>query len=324
MFITLSLNDRNDKYYKRVVIGVKKSANTHTSEGLLRRINDGSSLPPRLEVHQSWWAMNGPSEEDTSIERKLERVAEAGFAGLLSRLPEHGQEDWVRLLRSHGLQWGVQSFPSSGDTFLPILKRCRELGAQYVNAQVANSFVTGDEAVRLLGGLLESAERAQIPMFVETHRGKITQDLLRTLSYIEALPELRLTLDLSHYVLAGEITAEQDAIEAGRWFVPLFRRASCIHGRVSNGQQIQTEIGREGDDPCSARFVSWWSSCMHEWFTEAGPGDVFPFVCELGPAPYAMKSGDDELSDRWEQALILKRLAERAWASAVGAGLGSQ
>jgi hypothetical protein len=283
----------------------------------LRRVHDGSNRPPRLEVHQSWWAMSGPSEDGRSIEQKLERAAEAGFAGLLSRMPEHGREEnWSRLLRKHGLQWGVQSFPSSDDKLLPLLERCRNLGAQYVNAQVANAFVRGDEAVRLLSGLLEAAGRAQIPYFVETHRGRISQDLLRMLSYVDALPELRLTLDLSHYVLAGEMTIEQDAGEAESWFEPLFRRSSCIHGRVSNGQQIQAEISEEGSDPWTARFVRWWSLCIREWMKEAGPGDVLPFVCELGPAPYAMTSGDTELSDRWEQALILKRLAERAWVAA--------
>ncbi|MHA6482436.1 sugar phosphate isomerase/epimerase family protein [Paenibacillus sp. strain BS8-2] len=273
-----------------------------------------------MEVHQSWWAISEPKDDSVLIEKKLVRAAEAGFAGILSRLPERGKDnDWARLLRKYGLQWGVQSFPISSETYLPMLERCQALGVQYANAQVANSFVTGDSAIQLLDELVKSSARVGIPMFVETHRGKITQDLLRTLLYLEALPELRLTLDLSHYVLAGEMTMEEDISVADQRFQSLFMRSSCIHGRISNGQQIQLAIEEAGDDPCSARFVLWWSQCMQNWMKEAVPGDVLPFVCELGPPPYAMTSGDAELSDRWKQALILKKMAEQAWAMAAAA-----
>lgn len=37
------------------------------------------------------------------------------------------------------------------------------------------------------------------------HRGLVTQDLIRTIGYTQARPDLRFDLDLSHYVVAGEI-----------------------------------------------------------------------------------------------------------------------
>jgi hypothetical protein len=37
----------------------------------------------------------------------------------------------------------------------------------------------------------------------------------------------------------------------------------------------------------------------------------------LGPAPYAVADlSGRELSDRWQQSLVVKRLAEEAWADA--------
>ena len=50
---------------------------------------------------------------------------------------------------------------------------------------------------------------------------------------------------------------------------------------------------------------------------DAGPGDVFPFASELGPPRYAITLPDGrEFSDRWEQSLVMKRLAEQAWEKA--------
>ncbi|MBI3923502.1 MAG: sugar phosphate isomerase/epimerase, partial [Armatimonadetes bacterium] len=56
---------------------------------------------------------------------------------------------------------------------------------------------------------------------------------------------------------------------------------------------------------------------LRHWLKEAGPGDVFPFTSELGPPRYAITLPDgSEFSDRWEQSLVIKRLAEQAWAKA--------
>ena len=43
-----------------------------------------------------------------------------------------------------------------------------------------------------------------IPVFLETHRGRLTQDLFRTTELLVHFPDIVVTLDLSHYVVAGE------------------------------------------------------------------------------------------------------------------------
>jgi hypothetical protein len=45
---------------------------------------------------------------------------------------------------------------------------------------------------------------------------------------------------------------------------------------------------------------------------------VLPFVCELGPPPYAITvcgKGDvqSEVSDRWTQSLLFARIARSLW-----------
>jgi hypothetical protein len=38
------------------------------------------------------------------------------------------------------------------------------------------------------------------------------------------------------------------------------------------------------------------------------------FLCELGPPPYAITGADGlELSDRWQEALTIKRWTEELW-----------
>jgi hypothetical protein len=59
---------------------------------------------------------------------------------------------------------------------------------------------------------------------------------------------------------------------------------------------------------------------MTRWLEKAHAGDVLPFCSELGPPPYAITDPTGrEISDRWEQSLVIKRLAEEAWHDALAA-----
>ena len=41
---------------------------------------------------------------------------------------------------------------------------------------------------------------------------------------------------------------------------------------------------------------------------------MLTFLCELGPAPYAITGPDGaELSDRWQDALVMKDMIRKLW-----------
>ncbi|MGO4499319.1 sugar phosphate isomerase/epimerase family protein [Paenibacillus sp. 2RAB27] len=276
----------------------------------ITRINDGSNRPPRLEIHQSMWAMM-ELESELSLEAKLERIAGAGFTGILARVPEiDARDEWKRLLNQYSLSFGSHCFPFSPTDLSAHIQHAADMDMLYVNGQVADAFVIDEAAIDLLGGLTAVSAANSLPFYVETHRGKITQDLIRTVQYAQALPNLRFTLDISHYVLAGEMTEKQEKAEP--LLDVVLQRTSAIHSRISSGEQIQVVVGYS--DAILARYEQWWTQAMRYWLEGAKPGDVLPFVCELGPAPYAIKGQDGrELSSRWEQALILKNVAQACW-----------
>ena len=82
---------------------------------------------------------------------------------------------------------------------------------------------------------------------------------------------------------------------------------------------MQVDVG-DGTGETAQFFVRLWASAMHHWLQGAGPGDVLPFASELGPPRYAITTARrHEFSDRWEQSLVMKRLAEQAWAKRIAA-----
>jgi hypothetical protein len=159
---------------------------------------------------------------------------------------------------------------------------------------------------------------AGLPLFIETHRGTVTQDLRRTVKVLNRFKRLRFTGDFSHYVVAGELnTAWSD--EVWEHFRQIARRCSYFHGRIGFGEQIQNDIGN-GTGELTQQFKKLWTMGMSAWLKKAGPGDVLPFLIELGPVPYSILDlSGREISDRWEQCLAIKRLVEEAWTDALAA-----
>jgi len=270
-----------------------------------------------IDIYQSSWGMiDIPSHAvQWDIEEQCQRIKEAGFTGIFHYLSGSSQdyENCEVFLRS-GLKMGLNCGPATLSDLLPIARYAKESGAVFLSAQIKDYFVPENEAKRLVEEMNEACEKIGVPFMLETHRGTITQDLLRTLELVEAVPGLGLTIDLSHYVVAGEVTGINDKIESA--FDKLLKRTASIHARVSNGEQIQVDI-ENTEEAQIRRFKGWWRKAMHYWQKSSKENAILPFVAELGPPPYGIlmngRENPYENCDRWKQAIMLKEMAEALW-----------
>ncbi|MBS1881553.1 MAG: TIM barrel protein [Actinobacteria bacterium] len=282
----------------------------------------------RLDLYQSWWGMLGESlaPPPGGVEAGVAGIRDAGFDGVMvfhPLLEAVGPDEWRTLAEGHGLKLGAGTFAATAEGFARDAEDACRAGASWINAQICDVEARGEAALDLLREFHSAAAAAGLELVVETHRGTLTQDLLRTLDYLEALPEMRITVDLSHYVVAGQLEMvnhpEDEFPELfERSFERLAEAAACVHGRISNGNQVQVPVWGPGEYLPSAHFARWWRKTMRSWRRRSAPGQALPFVCELGPPPYAMTTPDAcgdkvELSDRWADALALRDLARACW-----------
>ena len=150
-------------------------------------------------------------------------------------------------------------------------------------------------------------------MLIETHRVTVTQNLNLTYGLLDRLPQLRLTGDFSHYVVGGEMGGLPAAEQIMR-LRPLLDLVDSMHARISNGEQVQVDVGA-GVGPLAQTWVDIWAETLRCWRRQAQPGEWFPFTSEIGPPSYSIVDlRGREISDRWKQSLVLKRLLEQAWA----------
>ncbi|MPZ17793.1 MAG: sugar phosphate isomerase/epimerase [Luteitalea sp.] len=285
---------------------------------------DGSDQAPRLWLVQNLWGFRQwPAvEQEWSVDEQLEKLRQTEFDAFDVALPDDAAEPgviahWRALAAKYGLGIGVEAFPERVEDLDAALPFIKGVQAPYVDLHVGGYFMAEGDAEALLRSLVERCKSEGIPMMTQTHRGRVTQDLLRTVRYANAIPDLRFALDVSHYVVAGELTGELSP-EARGAFDVLVRRTAMLDGRVSNGEQVQIDIGSGGDTPHAKRFAALWKQAMIAWLQSAVPGDLFIFRVELGPPDYAIRDlSGREISDRWAQALVIRDLAERLWNEAV-------
>jgi len=285
------------------------------------RYNDGSEAPPRLRVGHSLWSliklpMNAAVE--WTLDEKFRRVKEAGFEGVECWLSDDNEREVKDALDAAGLRLVLGHRPYNLDDVRATVERAVRLGADFVFAQPASAYTPLDDVVEIVREGRNIANDNGIPFFVEVHRNNFTETIAQTLQLIERVPEIRFTADLSHFVVVGEFYGWEQEGAAER-MAPILERTAHAHGRISNGEAVQVDVG-DGSGDTAQFFVRLWTIAMRHWLSDAGPGDVFPFTSELGPPRYAITLPDGrEFSDRWEQSLVMKKLAEQAWAQASGA-----
>ena len=170
-----------------------------------------------------------------------------------------------------------------------------------------------EEAAPVVRAWLAQSEEIGMPILFETHRNCITNDLYFTLLLIDAVPEMRLCADLSHFLVDREFpyppTAAQEA-----FIQRILARSDSFQGRVASREQIQVQLDFPQHRKWVELFERWWEDGMRLWLGRAADGAVLNFLCELGPPEYAITGPDGfELSDRWEEALAIRRSVLDIW-----------
>jgi hypothetical protein len=186
------------------------------------------------------------------------------------------------------------------------------------------------EMFRLVEAVLAASERHALPIFIETHRATITQDLWRTVQLTKKFPEVRFNGDFSHYYTGQELV--YGGLEMKLAFMePIFARVGFIHGRIASPGNMQMPIEAGFARPRQAHgevnylehFQELWTRAMLGFLRSAGRGDCLIFAPELlsGRHYYARlfpaaQGRLVEETDRYEQALLYLQLARKCFAAA--------
>jgi hypothetical protein len=285
-----------------------------------RFANDGSSDSPKLGVYLNldtlvdlgagmvWPGLDGLP--------RWQRLLEDGFEGV--QLTSDAPPVLGALLPHCGLD--RINTPMEADA---VAAKHAARGDFCITVHVGWGLEDEDEVCRLVEATLNASARHRLPIFIETHRATITQDLWRTVQMTKKFPEVRFNGDFSHYYCGQELVYGDWASKLA-FMEPIFARTGFLHGRIASPGCMQVPIVALDSRPTQAHgvinyldhFRELWTRAMRGFLSSAQAGDVLVFAPELlaGTHYYARMFPDAngqliEESDRYAQALLLKELA---------------
>ena len=291
-------------------------------------LNDGSANPPGMSVFLNL---------DTLVDHaRFDLQDESGRRECFQRLQADGFEgvqftDNFRFEPGLGLRHCGLDRINAAQEADTVAARHVDRGDLCVTLHVGWGIEDDTEVSRLVEAILAASLRYRLPMFIETHRATITQDLWRTVQIARQFPEVRFNGDFSHYYCGQELVYG-DWEQKLAFMEPIFSRIAFMHGRVASPGCIQVPIDPDlsarprqahGVVDYLAHFKNLWTRAILGFLRSAIPGDFLIFAPEIlsGRHYYARMFQNEsghlvEESDRYTQALLYRDLARSCFDSA--------
>jgi len=254
--------------------------------------------------------------KELALEDYLDRVVADGFdaAELYIPLLEIPPAEVKALVESRGLQF-IGDVATKGDSpqehlesFNRYADYALEAGSILINSHTSRDFFSFEDTARIFERGIELAHDSGIPVAHETHRSRALYSAIDTRRYLEALPELRINADFSHWfnVHETDLRDQQDTLDLA------VSRAIHIHARVGHEQGPQVNDPRAPEwSEHVGRHLELWQAIVSA--RQAEGADFLTITPEFGPAPYmpAAPHSQEPLADCWEVNVHMRDLLRR-------------
>lgn len=237
----------------------------------------------KIKILATNWGDSDP------IEAFCRKIKEQGYDGLELWYPTtaEARERLLKATREHELVFGLLTAGSAADfathrqQFEANLKGAIALQPIYINCHSGRDFFSFEQNRQLVELTLGLARSSGVPIYHETHRSRMCYSAPVTRGFLEQLPEMALTLDISHWCNVHEslLRDQKETVELA------LQRARHIHARVGHpeGPQVNDPRAPEWHDAVE-QHLAWWDRVV-ELRRQAGAASL-TFLTEFGPPDY--------------------------------------
>jgi hypothetical protein len=282
---------------------------------MIANTNDGGARAPHLRSYLNLLSLEGLPPAG------LAEIEAAGYEGVQFVEPATDRE--LSECRRLGLGMAGSGRINEPEQADALAGRFAGEGLECATIHLGWGLEDDDAAAWLIEATLGASERHRIPLYLETHRATLFQDMWRTAGFVRRFPELRFNGDFSHWYTGQEMV--YGGFDRKLAFIaPVLERVRFVHGRIGNPGSIQVDIGKGDPEehPYVAHFRQMWTAAFAGFLASARPGDYICFAPELlAPRIYygrVFRNGAGELheeSDRRQQSLVLREIAKECFAA---------
>lgn len=263
----------------------------------------------KLVVLATDWGFPG------SRDALCQKAKAAGYDGIEVWWPGsiEAQNEIFDAVEKHGMEVGFlasggsNEFTKHASTFEATLlaatgnKRKKPL---YVNCHSGRDYYTEAQNGQLIDITTRISKASGVPIYHETHRARMMFAAHITRRFIETKPDLRLTLDISHWCNVHEsyLTDQAETVALA------LQRVGHIHARIGHpeGPQVNDPRAPEWEHAVKAHFA-WWDEVAK---IKRAKGEVMTMLTEFGPADYmpTLPYTRQPVADQWAINVHMKDL----------------
>ena len=261
----------------------------------------------KIRFYATNWGMN------QSWDSYCEQVKKAGYDGLEVWVPgsKEEQKQMFDAFRKYNLAYaflsggGGATFEQYYDSYVNNVEMAVQLKPDFVNCHTGKDYFTFEQNKKLIEAADVISKKYNIPVMHETHRCRFSFAAHITRQFLEQIPQLQLTLDISHWCNVHEsLLSDQTETVA-----MALARTGHIHARIGQPQAPQV------NDPAAPEWKStvdqhltWWDEVVR-LRKEAGKNQL-TITTEFGPSGYlpTLPYTQQPVADQWSVNVYMLNL----------------
>lgn len=245
---------------------------------------------------------------------RLRRYAAADYDGIECAFIHMPPKKFSELTEELNLDYVAMMFCDDEQAFEKQLAVIRKARPVLINCHPGRDYFSVERSIEFFNNVTAMARDINVQVVFETHRTRCLYSPWQTAEILEALPDLRITADLSHFTCVAENGLEKSPYQ--EMVQVALERADHIHARVGStqGAQVANPMSTEGMK-WTEHFERWWDQII-EMRRDEGRS-YLTINPEFGPPPYQPVGSDGEspTADIWEVCLWMKERFRSRWAN---------
>jgi sugar phosphate isomerase/epimerase len=259
-----------------------------------------------LKIMATNWGFQGSWEEFCA------KAKSSGYDGIEVWVPQQ-QQDIDQLMQAvdkHQLSYGFlvagsdAAFDKHLAQFQQSLNNAIALKPLFINCHSGRDYFSFEQNRQLIDYTTQAHHSSGINIYHETHRSRMLFAAHITRHFIENIPELRLTLDISHWCNVHEslLQDQQETVNQA------LSRARHVHARVGHAEspQITDPRAPEWKQELETHFA-WWDQVVKHNIEQ---GQSLTMTAEFGPPNYMamVPFTRQPLADLWDVNAYMMQL----------------
>ncbi|WP_421904660.1 sugar phosphate isomerase/epimerase family protein [Mameliella sp.] len=251
-----------------------------------------------MDQYRTTWGLVGPDTVWPTLGSFIRDAAAEGYAGVEFPLAHLAFEDpdearAIARVREGLAENGSNVIPliatrpadygSAADHLAEFRRQAgvaAQLGASKAVVHAGADSFDHETAVGYLRDAGRVAEDHGILACMETHRARLLNDPWRTARFLDAVPDMLLSCDVSHW----HVIVDREPLDLMHLFEEAARRSGHVHARV--GHEKGPQVPHPADpiwEGHVAQYRRWWTLARDAMMAR---GQVFTVTSEFGPPPY--------------------------------------